>query len=223
MRIGKRAWKKFFMLVLTLGIVIDMDSGSVWAAGKQEALKAYRAELKSAEDNYKSYAYNFAGQMVTGDKFKFAMIDLNKDSIPELVVTADDAYHLILFGCVNGKIKLLSHGFAGKTRYYPNKSLFYSSTCHSGNDDEWYYMFNGKKMKELAYKHGSDGVNALTGEKKTEAERGLGFAPYLYKVKGTKVTQKKYKKKVKSILAGAKEQKLQWHKNSDRNRKKYLK
>lgn len=221
MRIGKRAWKKFFMLVLTLGIVIDMDSGSVQAAGKQEALKAYRVALESTGDTKKSSSYNFAGHGVIGDKFKFAVIDLNKDSIPELAVTADDTYHLLLFGFVNDKIKLVSEGFSGETRYYPNKSLFYSATCHSGGDVEGYYKFNGKTMKELAYKYGNDSVNVITGEKK---QNQLGeFAPYLYKVKGKKVNQKKYKKKIKSILAGAKEQKLQWHKNSDRNRKKYLK
>lgn len=77
-------------------------------------------------------------------------------------------------------------------------------------------------MKTIAEKYGDDTYNVVTGDLKTGDDFG-DFAPYKYTVNGKTVSASKYKSYVNSVISGAKNVKLKWHKNTKANRLKYLK
>ena len=157
-----------------------------------------------------------------GKETKFALIDINKDGISELIFTPDDGYHVDIVSYVNGKAKAVGSGFSGNQKYYPGKHIYFSHTTHTGTDVYTYYKFTGKKMKTIAEKYGDDTYNVVTGDLKTGDDFG-DFAPYKYTVNGKTVSASKYKSYVNRVISGAKNVKLKWHKNTKANRLKYLK
>lgn len=151
-------------------------------------------------------AYLIKEQAKDGDGKKFALIDIDADGISEIVYTADDGYHVTILAYVNGEVKEVGNGFAGKQKYYPNKGIYYSETSH-GCHEKTHFIFDGKEMKAVAYLY-DDNV--------------FEDNPIDYYIGENKVTKEKYKKHVKIIMKGAKAEKLLWHKNNAKNRKKYL-
>lgn len=151
-------------------------------------------------------AYLIKEQAKDGDGKKFALIDIDADGISEIVYTADDGYHVTILAYVNGEVKEVGTGFAGKQKYYPNKGIYYSETSH-GCHEKTHFIFDGKEMKAVAYLY-DDNV--------------FEDNPIDYYIGENKVTKEKYKKHVKIIMKGAKAEKLLWHKNNAKNRKKYL-
>ena len=127
-----------------------------------------------------------------GKETKFALIDINKDGISELIFTPDDGYHVDIVSYVNGKAKAVGSGFSGNQKYYPGKHIYFSHTTHTGTDVYTYYKFTGKKMKTIAEKYGDDTYNVVTGDLKTGDDFG-DFAPYKYTVNGKTVSAIKYK------------------------------
>ena len=153
----------------------------------------------------------------------FALIDLNKDGVMELVYGDDsrDPYHSSLLAYVNGKVKAVGGGFSGDEKYYPNKHLYYTSTFHTGVEEHSYYKFTGKKLVKLAEKYGNESINAVTGKPKTKKDKKKYkslFAPYKYTVRGKTVSKKKYESYVKNLKKGAKNKKLKFVKNNVGNR-----
>ena len=104
---------------------------------KQKALETYKIFLK---DKNSDDAF---------PKNEFGLMDINKDGVPELVVTPDNMYHANIYGYVNGKIKDIGYAFSGKCEFYPKKSLYYMTSTHTGDDTRSYYIYDGKKMKSL--------------------------------------------------------------------------
>lgn len=151
-------------------------------------------------------AYLIKEQAKDGGGKKFALIDIDADGISEIVYTADDGYHVTILAYVNGEVKGVGTGFAGKQKYYPNKGIYYSETSH-GCLEKTHFIFDGKEMKAVAYLY-DDNV--------------FEDNPIDYYIGENKVTKEKYKKHVKIIMKGAKAEKLLWHKNNAKNRKKYL-
>jgi len=156
-----------------------------------------------------------------GANTKFALIDINRDKIPELIFTSDDGYHVSIAAYIKGRAKSVGGGFSGYQKYYPKKHIYFSQTTHTGDDVYTYYRFTGKKMKAIAEKYGNDTYNAVTGKKKTKSELGK-FTPYRYTVNGKIVSKKKYNAYVRKVLSGAKSVSPKWHRNTKRNRKRYL-
>lgn len=193
----------FMVMILSFGVVQTTQGISVQAAKNN---KSKNAKVKKA---YKKYLSNTVPY--EKNKGKFALLDLNKDGVSEFIYTPDgDGYHVDIAAYVNGKAKSIGSGFSGIQKYYPNKHIYYSQTTHTGVDEYTYYKFTGKKLKVLAEKYGE--IN----------ETGKSLKPYRYKVNGKKVSAKKYNAYVKKLLSGANNTKLKWHKNTAKNRKKYL-
>lgn len=186
------------------------------------AMKSYAALLASEKKAKKVLGNNLYTQ-VSSSSCKFALIDLNKDGIKEMVMTSDGGYHAEILAYVKGKVKIVGNSFAsaGTDKYYPNKKIYYTAILHMGDVIYTHYKFNGKTMKAVAEKHGSDYINLKTGKPKKSSEMST-FAPYKYTVNGKKVSKKKYQSYVKKLLKGAKSQKLKWHKNTKANRSRYL-
>lgn len=209
--------KRVISFLLVLSLVVASYSGSVQAKSKgAKARKAYAKILadKKAAEGIISWD--------SGKETEFALIDINKDGISELIFTTDDGYHIEIVSYVNGKVKVVGGGFSGEQSYYPDKHIYFSSTTHTGDDIYTYYKFTGKKMKVVAEKYGNATVNAVTGKAKTGDDLGK-FTPYKYTVKGKTVSAKKYKSYVKKLISGAKSVKPKWHRNTKSNRSRYLK
>ena len=225
-----KKWIAFVLAsVMVIAAVPAMTPDEAFAASKKSkaAMAAYR-ELLNIQMVADNVCGNFGGSLQDA---KFALIDLNKDGVSEMVLTADDEYHSALIAYVGGKARTIGSGFSGSTSYYPNKHLYFSSTIHTGWYDDRCYQFNGKKLVKLAEKYGCDYQDAVTGKQKTTEEIEESFAssdpyapyaPYLYIIKGKKVTENKYKDYIKSLKKGAKEQKLSFIANTSKNRDRYL-
>lgn len=164
----------------------------------QKAKKAYADRLAKAAKGYD--IFDFVG---TVNNLEFAIIDLNKDSIPELIISADEWYHSYVYTYVNGKLRRIVTGYAGCLEFYPSKGLIYSRTIHMGAFDSAYYKFDGKKVKVVATVEGHDTYNVITGKVKT-GNALESYAPYLYKVNNKRVSSKKYNSYVKQLKGKAK-------------------
>lgn len=209
----RRKLQTALLVFAVLTIICDLTRvAGIEAAGKKSlALKSYEKYLLSDNIN------------IQGNRPRFALIDLNQDRVPELVVTSDGGYHLALFAYHKGKTDSLWSDSGADMKFYPNKHLFFSHHNNHGVDAFQYGEFNGKELKWRALKSGSMDYNAVTGKPKTKIDDKNPYAPYRYEVNGKKTTKAAYQSKVKSLVRGAKEKKLQWHDNNASNRKKYLK
>lgn len=213
--------RRIFCSVVIVSLLCTIFGSSiegVQAASKRTAAKRAYAKILSSEKD--------AGGIIStswglGAATKFALLDINQDKVPELIFTPDDGYHVDIVAYIKGKAKSVGSGFSGEQKYYPKKHIYFSHTTHTGADSYTYYKFTGNKMKAVAEKYGDCEYNAVTGKKK-KIGSVITFAPYLYKVRGKKVSKKKYQAYVKKLLSGAKDVKPKWHKNTAKNRKKYL-
>ncbi|MCH5266689.1 MAG: hypothetical protein J1F02_12375 [Lachnospiraceae bacterium] len=209
--IMKRAMALLLVMVMAFGVVQAAQGAAVQAANasETESVKAKKAYKKYLSNNKK-------------ENSKFALLDINKDGVSELITTNDNGYHVGIASYINGKVKTIGSGFSGSQEYYPDKHLYFSQTTHTGVDEYTYYKFTGKKLKVVARKYGDLGYNAVTGKRKPKGERGKSFKPYKYTVNRKKVSAKKYKAYVKELLSGAEKAELTWYKNTSQNRNKYL-
>lgn len=179
-----------------------LSSGTIVSAKNMQKSKDSKAKL--------AYAKKMKELSRTTEEYsnwEFALIDLNKDGIPEMAITHDEGYHLTIYSYVNGKVKDVGAGFSGEQKYYPNKKLYYSVTGHSGYVYMAYYRFNGRRMVKLAY---------------IEGDIFIGEKSYTYYIGDKKVSKTKWEKYVRKLKKGAKEEKLKYHKNTSLNREKYL-
>jgi hypothetical protein len=197
---------RILSMLLIICVALSGNAGTqyVTASATTKASKAKKAYVKPLTDTngifYKNHLYTSVSDC------EFILLDINKDGIPELIFTQDSGYHVEIFAYVDGKVKSVGRGFAGTQEYYPNKKIYHSTTAH-GNYNEEYYKFNGKKMKELAHIEGTDIVEET----------------YVYYIGKKKVSKAKFESYVKTLLKGAKKKEPTWHKNTKKNRNKYLK
>lgn len=205
--------KKTLTRVLTMMLAVflafscvNVASGSNVAMAQSKSTQAKKAYAKKlAQVSKGKNVFNLVGEM---KDVKFAIAKLNKDSIPELIVSADDEYHTRIYSYVNGKVKLIADGFAGELKYYPSKNLIYSDTYHAGKLVT-YTKFNGKKSTVVAC------------EDAEEKEPGI-YASSKYKMKGKVVSKKKYTEYVKKLKGKAKPLKVKLVSNTAKNRSKKL-
>ncbi len=170
----KRIVSLFLILVLMSDAVNFMYNDTAQAVSR--GVKARKEYAKVLSDTKVAKGVVSTGWGL-GKETKFALIDINKDGISELIFTPDDGYHVDVVSYVDGKAKTVGWGFSGKQKYCPNKHIYFSRTTHTGTDVYTYYKFTGKKMKVIAEKYGNDTFNAVTGEQKTGDDLG-NFAPY---------------------------------------------
>lgn len=193
-------------MVLTFFCVTVGVNGNVALAKKttqaQKAKKAYAAKLAQCAKG--KNIFNLVGSMYD---LEFTVMNLNKDSVPELIVTGDDWYHSYVYSYINGKVKCIAEGFSGELTFYPSKGVIRSETMHGRSSEVIYWKFDGKKSKMVAYKDGDSSSH------------------YSYKVNGKKVSAKKYNsyvKKLKGKAKSVKQSKVKLVRNTSSNRAKKL-
>ncbi|MBQ9608898.1 MAG: hypothetical protein IJV15_05565 [Lachnospiraceae bacterium] len=204
-----------FLLIMAVGSIIpSINSQAASKKNIKKAKAAYVKELKKAKKGNSSYTL--------GTDIKFALVDINIDGLPEMFITGDDLYHGTLLAYVSGKVKQVGYVFSGDAAVFTKRKVYYTSTIHTGDWFEEYYVFNGKEMKLVASKHGSDYMNLVNGKMKNyDNGEEITYEPFLYKVRGKNVSESEYDKYVARLTEG-KRAKINLKKYNSQNRKKYL-
>ena len=161
-------------LILLMLFTLFAPAANVNAASKRtKALTAYQKKLTSLDSRYN----------------KFALIYLNKDSIPELLITPDFSVHAVageVYTYTGGKLKQLKYAGSdyGRLIYSKKKSVVSNSAWINGYGAiSTFYRFN-KKGK---------GTKLKTFEE-------ASLPKTLYKINGKKVSKKKFNSEYKKIV-----------------------
>ena len=161
-------------LILLLLFTLFAPAANVNAASKRtKALKAYQKKLTRLDSRYN----------------KFALIYLNKDSIPELLITPDFSVHAVageVYTYTGGKLKQLKYAGSdyGRLIYSKKKSVVSNSAWINGYGAvSTFYRFN-KKGK---------GTKLKTFEE-------ASLPKTLYKINGKKVSKKKFNSEYKKMV-----------------------
>ena len=161
-------------LILLLLFTLFAPAANVNAASKRtKALKAYQKKLTSLDSRYN----------------KFALIYLNKDSIPELLITPDFGAHVTIgevYMYTGGKLKQLKYAGSdfGRLIYSKKKSVVSNSAWINGYGAvSTFYRFN-KKGKGTKLKRFEEASLPKT----------------LYKINGKKVSKKKFNSEYKKMV-----------------------
>ena len=161
-------------LILLMLFTLFAPAANVNAASKRtKALTAYQKKLTSLDSRYN----------------KFALIYLNKDSIPELLITPDFSVHAVageVYTYTGGKLKQLKYAGSdyGRLIYSKKKSVVSNSAWINGYGAvSTFYRFN-KKGKRTKLKTFEEAYLPKT----------------LYKINGKKVSKKKFNSEYKKIV-----------------------
>ena len=161
-------------LILLMLFTLFAPAANVNAASKRtKALTAYQKKLTSLDSRYN----------------KFALIYLNKDSIPELLIIPDDFSHAVagkVYTYTGGKLKQLKYAGSdyGRLIYSKKKSVVSNSAWINGYGAvSTFYRFN-KKGK---------GTKLKTFEE-------ASLPKTLYKINGKKVSKKKFNSEYKKMI-----------------------
>ena len=172
----KTSKQQFFAgtLILLLLFTLFAPAANVNAASKRtKALTAYQKKLTSLDSRYN----------------KFALIYLDKDSIPELLITPDFSVHAVageVYTYTGGKLKQLKYAGSdyGRLIYSKKKSVVSNSAWINGYGAvSTFYRFN-KKGK---------GTKLKTFEE-------ASLPKTLYKINGKKVSKKKFNSEYKKMI-----------------------
>ena len=161
-------------LILLMLFTLFAPAANVNAASKRtKALKAYQKKLTRLDSRYN----------------KFALIYLDKDSIPELLITPDFSVHAVtgeVYTYTGGKLKQLKYAVSdyGRLIYSKKKSVVSNSAWINGYGAvSTFYRFN-KKGKRTKLKTFEEAYLPKT----------------LYKINGKKVSKKKFNSEYKKIV-----------------------
>ena len=161
-------------LILLLLFTLFAPAANVNAASKRtKALTAYQKKLTSLDSRYN----------------KFALIYLDKDSIPELLITPDFGAHVTIgevYMYTGGKLKQLKYAGSdfGRLIYSKKKSVVSNSAWINGYGAvSTFYRFN-KKGKGTKLKRFEEASLPKT----------------LYKINGKKVSKKKFNSEYKKMV-----------------------
>ena len=171
----KTSKQRILVAILTLCMLFTLfaPAANVNAASKRtKALTAYQKKLTRLDSQYN----------------KFALIYLNKDSIPELLITPKETVHIAtsdVYVYTGGKLKKLKYAGSdfGRLVYSRKKSV----VCNSG----W---INGYGAVATFYRFKKNGKK--TKLKKIEE---IANPTALFKINGKKVSKQKYNAEMKKI------------------------
>ena len=172
----KTSKQRILVVTLTLCMLFTLfaPAANVNAASKRtKALTAYQKKLKKLDSS----------------AYKFALVYLDKDSVPELLITPYDGAHAFageVYMYAGGKLKQLKYAGSdyGRFIYSRKKSVVSNSAwINRYGAVATFYRFNkkgkGTKLKKF------EEVNS---------------PKYLYKINGKKVSKKKYNSEYKKMV-----------------------
>ncbi|MCD8019572.1 MAG: hypothetical protein LUF92_08335 [Clostridiales bacterium] len=189
----KLLWK-VALLTMVCAIVLLLPVQTQAASAKKKALKAYKTFLSKQ------------GSSTSYDDITFSIIYLNNDSVPELVFCKDTVETIYTYK--NGAMKVIGNGSTDSVLGYYKKT---GIVKHQGSFYERYERMKSGKLADYLYVN----YNFGTTNKNT-----------YYKYSGSlrqQITNKKYQKLLKKYVGSKKLKTVKYHKNTAKNRKKYLK
>lgn len=197
------------IVVLTLALTLTASA----ASKKKKAVNAYKKFLSKSTITIQN-----PKTKVKTKKLKFAVVYLDNDNIPELIIDRTSTLAKMPWGApafspncyliykYTGKVKQIAHAnsnFAINT-YFKGKSIF----VQSGFIDDG----NGKKTFNT--------YNHITGSKLTQIASQVGDK---YLVNNKEATKADYEKEIKKYTGGASPTSIKYYKNTASNRKKKIK
>lgn len=223
------------------------DTGLVQQAQAKQskatkAKKAYKKFLSGSKYkwavSYESWSDEWRSKNPAS--YRFALKDVNGDKVPELMVENTETYYAAGYGRLytfyKGKVKLASRLSNPYCKVNKKAHVLYYQDQHTGAYWGEYYKLKkgklvekaswiGEDMKPTSYGHHAAPKIVRHGAEKTLwAVNGLYFTSDSYKVNGKKTSYKKYKRYVSKLTKHhSKATSFKFHKNTAKNRTKYLK
>lgn len=203
----KRIWKQ---LVLVAIICILMSSSTLAATQKAKALKAYRQFLSQSVIRHPQRYYYIYLQR---DYHKFALIYLNNDKIPELIISHYEGGHAAGYGSLytyyNGKVRFVT-SLSDNWYYYKKKGILYDQYSNQGYKDVQYFRFSGKNCKKIA---------------SYSLKMGKADSKKFFNSKNKKISKKSFDRLIKKYVGRTKKSadfSKYAHNNTNSNRKRYI-
>lgn len=190
---------------------------------KKKALQSYRKLLSKKTVKWSSDYY------VPSSDIRFAVCDINKDGIKELILTYDAAPHMYgwnrIYTYSKGKAKSLGHFTS--VLISKNKNYMEDGYSNCGISRATFYrLTRSGKRKILAQFYVADhlpyGVKGQIRKKYSQSD-GMYWYYYSFKVNGKSTTYAKCMKTVNALRKKAKYVNLKYHTNTSLNRRKYIK
>lgn len=205
----------FIFLILFLNLCFTYYSPCYFvhaaekSTNKQKVIKNYKKFLKKANISWGN------NENVPLDKCYFALVYVNNDNIPELLLCTKDygsTSHATGYGAIysfsKNKVKMISNLAFEKRefKYYKKKSLYIDTYSRNGNFYQNYYLYPHKAIGYTLNR------SASTGE-------GVLYRDANY----NDLKKEDFEKLIKSYSNNTKSTKAKFRKNNEKNRKKYLK
>ncbi len=211
MHIRKAARQITFLLLAVLsGLLISAcSSQKASSRDRRKALEAYRKVL-SSQSKMKDYTQIPYSQYQEDNQF--GLVDINRDGIPEMLVTTDSCYHTVLLSYISGQAELVDSNLAGGTdtggyRFYPWQSVYYTESIH-GSHISSYCRFDGKESRLLCQRYDSD-ISPENSET-------------TYSVEGKEVSADKYENYLSRLTKILKEEPVSMYEITEENIREYL-
>ena len=207
------------ILLTTLLLLFAFAMPASAASTKSKALKAYKKLLAQKEITFvRSIDGTTTKLSFPTSKMKFALVYLDNNTVPELVIDNLDNIPIMWYGeklfsffggavftYKGGKLKQLDVYTSNwrLTKVYKKKGVFYSNNTHTyDKKDAIYYYIKGTKTIDI----------------------GNFSAGKYYKNGAIKPIKKSaFQKLLKKYVGSTKATKIKYYKNTAANRKKYLK
>ncbi len=198
-----RVWR---VVILTLFLVLlggGMSPAKASAASsKTKALKAYQTFLKK-----NSVKWNSSGTTVDPSKCEFAIAYIDKNSVPELVLHATSSVthvssYYALYTYRNGKVVWVAN-MTDAAAYYKKKGVYTSYTMLNGEYEAYYQLSKATSTIKL----------------RTET---YYTTTYYNAETGTQLTESAFNAQLKNLVGSKKLSQFKFHKNTKKNRAKYL-
>lgn len=198
-------------LCLMLAVAACLGFGTVKteaASAKTKAMKAYRAFLSK-----KSITWD-KGYKVSTKDCKFAIVYVDNDKVPELVVYATTVPHVAGFGRLytyrKGKVSRVGAIDLDdkKFHYYHKKGIYVSRYAMGGVFDGYFKLSKGKgalKLQKNKYIYANYTETTYSNAKRKTLSRS------------------QFNRELKKLVGGKKQSSAKFYKNTEKNRKKYCK
>lgn len=205
---------KRILILACMIIIVFINSFTVKAASKKEkALQAYDAMLSKSSFDVKLDVSVVKYQTIN---CSFAIANIDKNSIPELIVKDFmDTDHAMGYGVVftykNGKVKQIAALSLNEfLKYYKKKGVVIDSYSGMGFSEQSYKKVINERLKSFASTSKNFGN---PGSKKRQ----------YYDANYKRITKSRFNKLIKKYVKSAKPTKVNFIDNSVENRKVYLK
>ena len=153
MKYGKYIRHIFIAIAVIAGICF-FSTDQVYAKNvdsKEQALRAYRSMLSK-----KKIQFHEVNEKISSAQCKYAILYVDNDNIPELVIDATDAEQVThasgyfnLYTFRNGKVRYIANTSDG-FRYVKKSGVFLGNYAGMGTFDDWYCLIDGTTYKEFA-------------------------------------------------------------------------